>query len=411
MNFRASQVLLLVLLASFAIALWKDEIHAEVTYCAFCCSPDCGGANGNATPSPSPTGAPSPSPSATPPPADLIVAPSGGDYTTIGAAYAAASCGQTIQVREGTYTLTSAAINLNKTCTSGAKLTVENYPDETPTVTCTDPETSFKRVEHNGAYNVWRGIEVTGCYDGIKVYTSHFEIYDSYVHHNMYQGILIAVTDSEITDVTIDGNNVEYNGYDSGNNITCAKEEWGGESPKHCHGIYISDFSCFGTDDITITGNTLANHGGRGIQWNGEGCETKMLNTLVQGNTFENNSHNIILWYNVENAVINDNDFIATGFPETDDTSHGHFTIMNSPGNTITNNTFYSDITTYEQLQMLDTGSDVGMTVDGNIWGYRNTSWKWDNSWRSDFDSNYTSVSSWDVNGCTSLYTSYPCTP
>ena len=357
---------------------------------------------------------PTPTPTPTPPPgtADLVVDDSGGeDFTTIGAAYSAASCGDLIHVREGTYTLT-ATLNLNKTCTEGNEIVIQNYPEESPEVTCSSPATGFKRVENNGAFNVWDGIDVYGCFDGIKVYKGDFTVKNSSIYHNLYQGIIIAVTSAELSNITIEGNEIYRNGYAlADNDVTCNDAGWGGDSPKHCHGIYISDFGCNGTDNIDILDNHIHDHGGRAIQWNGEGCSSKMKNTLVQGNTLENNSRNIILWHNVEDAVINDNDFIASSFPETDDTSHGHFSIINSPGNTITNNRFYSDLTTYEQLQMLDSGSDVGMTVDGNIWGYRNTSWKWDNSWRSDFDTDYLSVSGWDSGGCTSLYTSFPCTP
>lgn len=86
-------------------------------------------------------------------PGNVVDHSGGEDYTTIGAAYSAAGCGDLIQVREGTYTLT-ATLNLNKTCSEGNEITIQGYPGEDPIVTCSDPRTGAKRVELNGEWNI-----------------------------------------------------------------------------------------------------------------------------------------------------------------------------------------------------------------------------------------------------------------
>lgn len=346
-------------------------------------------------------------------PTPIIVASEGGDYTTIGAAYAAAYCGDVIQVREGTYTL-SATLNINKTCSSGNEITIQNYPDESPEVTCTDPRTGFKRVEFNGQWNIWDGIEVYGCYDGLKVYQSNNTIKNSHIHHNFYQGILVIASSVELVNVTIDNNTIEYNGFtDDGITSECKDASWNPTPPhisqKHCHAVYFSDFGCSGMDGMTITNNILRNHAGRGIQWNGQGCSSKMVNSVVTGNTIENNSYGLALWYNVDDSIITENEFIMNSHPTSDDTSHGHFDIQSSLGNTIKNNTFFSNNSSLQTVQFRQTQS--GNDIDENVWGYASTHWKWNDSWRTDFDTNFMSVTGFETNGCISHYTSFPCTP
>lgn len=343
------------------------------------------------------TAAPTPTPTATPEPGtpDFIVAPEGGDFTTIDTAYTAASCGQLIWVRNGTYTLT-AKLNLSKTCTLGNEITIQNYPDESPVVTCNDPNTGTKRVEFNGQYNVWDGIEVKGCYEGFKVYTSNNTIQNSKIHHNLQHGILIPVTNVELSGIKVHNNEIYHNGQDEATGDNTCRD---GTNPKLCHGIYISDSGCNGTDGIEVTDNHIHDHAGRALQFNGEGCASWMDGTIVTGNTFENNSWNMVLFYQVRNSVITGNTFILNSWPTTNDSKHTHIAFYDSPNNTFYDNTLSATNSSVLAIRIMDEASETQTSVDLNDWTQQGNGWTWNGSDRTDFSTQYKSVTGWDASG------------
>jgi hypothetical protein len=214
---------------------------------------------------------------------------------------------------------------------------------------------------------------------------------------------LIAVTTAELSSIVIENNEIYRNGYAEGTHtVTCNDSSWNPtppyNSPKHCHGVYISDFGCNGTNNINITNNYIHDHGGRGVSWNGQGCSSHMKNTLVTGNTFENNSVNIILWYNVRGADISNNTFILNSVPQTDDTSHGQFGIQTSSHNEIKHNIFSSNNPNLQNMQTWDSTS-VNNYVNYNSWAISSQWWKWKGSWRKDFRKEYQKLTGWDKNG------------
>jgi len=376
-----------------------------------------------AAPTPTPTPTPTPAPTAAPttpnndPPSGgsidsgysdapieavnkriVVVAKNGsGNYNTIQAALNNSRPGDTIQVKDGVY---NERVNFAISGTSSEPIVLVNYPGAKPVIDPgggSYPSDGGLRVEFNAEWIIIEGFEIRHGWDGVKVYKPHNTIRDNWIHHNKYMGILVVSTN----DVFIEGNSIEYNGTDP---TGCWDTTTGRESPKHCHAVYISDYNCTGPSDITIRGNVLSNHGGRGVQWNGSGCSNKMSNNLVENNIIENNSWGMVLWHNVENSVIRNNTFVLEQYPSTDDSNHTHIGVRNSVGNIFKNNIFYSTRSDVAAVQILD--SDSGQnTFDYNLWKQNSNTWIWNGGWRSDFSSNYKSVTGW---GGSSLYNANP---
>lgn len=321
-------------------------------------------------------------------PRDVTVDQSGnGDYRGIQQAVRDAVPGSVITVRAGTY---NENIVFSRSGTAELPIILKNFPDEMPVII---PGTGLaERVELNAEHIIVEGFEIEGGYDGIKIYKSNNIVRNNYVHNNKFAGILIAATTSEISNVLVENNIVESNGFkpDTG-------DPYSGLSLKNIHGIYISDFECVGTNDITIKNNTITGHGGRAIQWNGEGCDTKMRGTIVEDNLIENNSWGLALFYNVEGASITNNVFMSDSRPETNDTFWTFFGIWGSENNTITGNAFTSTLPDMTALIVVDEQSTHN-TVDENMWNLTGSAWIWEGVERTDWTS-YPDVTGWDAHG------------
>ena len=335
----------------------------------------------------------------------VVVAKDGsGDYNSIQTAVNNAKPGDTIQVKNGVY---NEGVVFKISGTSSKPITLINYPGHSPVIDpgggaypseCCQPNVPPLRVEVRAEWIIIEGFEIRHGWDGVKFLKSHNTIRNNWIHHNRYQGVLII----SANDILIDGNTIEYNGTDPG---ACYDNAWGGESPRHCHGIYMSDYSCTGTSDITIRGNVISNHGGKGIQWNGydngagqsNGCSSKMVGTLVENNVIENNSWGMSLYHNVQGSMIINNTFVLEKYPQTNDTSHTFVAIWGSTGNIFKNNIFYSTNGDVHGVQIRDSVSGQN-TFDYNLWNVKSESWVWKDSWRSDFTSSYRSLTSWDKN-------------
>ena len=305
------------------------------------------------------------------------------DYNDIQSAVNDAVAGDVILVKNGIY---RGRLEINESGTSSNPITIKNYPDQNPVII--PGENDIDRVEINGEHIVFEGFEVKGGTDGVKLYGSNNTIRNCYIHDNLIQGILIVAA----SNITIEDNIIENNGSAKG---SCIVD--GQYSPKHCHGIYISDYYCAGLQNIVIRNNHIIGHPGRGIQWNGAGCDSKMSNTIVEGNIIENNSWGMALFYNVEGAIIKNNIFMSNTRPDTDDITWTFIGIWGSNNNTIESNEFYSSLSDLAPLEVFDSVSADNF-VNNNFWRTSSEDWVWMGSWRSDWK-NYPAVTGWDIDG------------
>ena len=308
-----------------------------------------------------------------------------GDYARIQDALDDSEPGDTIQVKEGVYV---EGLHISRSGTRENPIALVNYPGHSPVI---DPGGGTYPEDDNSLMVQWRaewiileGFEIRNGWDGIKVYDPHNTIRDNWIHDNRYQGILVVSTG----DIFIEGNTVNNNGTAQG---ACYGESWGGESPRHCHGLYISNYTCAGAPNITVRGNKFRNHGGTGIAWNGSSCTSKIRNTLVENNILENNSWGMSFYYNVEGSVIRNNTLVIEDYPETDNTSHNFIVMWESSGNEIRNNIFYSTREDVLGVRIKDEKSTQNV-FDNNLWHIKSRLWVWGGHWRKDFNTEFENV-------------------
>ncbi|MCL4246185.1 MAG: right-handed parallel beta-helix repeat-containing protein, partial [Candidatus Dadabacteria bacterium] len=327
------------------------------------------------TPTPSPTAAPTPPSAPSGPVLDdsgvssapiapanvriVVVAKDGsGNYNNIQSALNNAKPGDTIQVKNGVYV---ERVNFVKNGTASQPIALVNYPGHTPVIdpgngkypTDCCPNSGTPRVEFNAEWTILKGFEIRYGWEGIKMYKGHNTIEDNWIHHNKYHGVFVMST----SDVLIRGNVVEKNGIDSS---ACP-------SGKQCHGVYVSNYLCNGASNITIKRNVVNDHPGRGIQFNGEDCSSKMGDALVENNLLENNSWGMVMYYNVERAVVRNNTFVIQSYPSTNDSEHAFIGLWGSANNIIKNNIFYSTRSDIGGPFIYDSRS-TNNTFDYNMW-------------------------------------------
>jgi len=320
----------------------------------------------------------------------VVVAKDGtGKYRSIQSALNNARPGDTIQVKDGVYV---ERVNFVKSGTAEKPIALVNYPGHAPVIdpgngrypTECCPDSGTPRVEFNAEWTILKGFEIRYGWEGIKVYKGHNTIEDNWIHHNKYGGILLVST----SDVLIRGNVVEENGIDP---EACP-------SGKNCHGIYMSDYFCTGISNITIKRNVVNDHPGRGIQFNGADCDSLIEDVLVENNLLENNSWGMVMYYNVERAVVRNNTVVIEEYPETNDSDHTFIGIFGSADNIFKNNIFYSTRKDIGGVFVYDSRSAKN-TFDYNLWKVNTDYWQYEGSGRGDFSSRLSSATGWEKNG------------
>jgi hypothetical protein len=291
---------------------------------------------------------------------------------------------------------------------------IQNYPGESPKVTCSSPETDAKRVNITGPFHVWDGIDIYGCYNGINLHASNVKILNSKIHNNILFGIVFVTNLGAVTGIEIAGNTVEANGYVESENCTvgvatsCTAHTLGGNpiSPKDSHGIYLSNSACGGIDGVHIHDNTTRHHGGRGIQLNGlengdgSPCAADGIkNVVIESNDILDGSWGISLFYGWANVQIIDNTFELNSWPTTNDTDHTFIGVWGANGLEVLNNVFSSSSSSMRPYMFFD--NTVGCPTDDldeNTWDVNTDNWMWNNGGRSDFSSAFESVTGCGAN-------------
>ena len=297
-----------------------------------------------------------------------IVDPSGnGDYTSVWKAVSDAEPGDIIRVKNGTY---NARINIGNEGTAAEPITLEAYPGHRPVIDCAGSPNKNPGVYLDARFWIIRGFEITRCLNGFRATEGDFVFENNYVHENENQGILVQTmptTSKDIENFIIRNNRSEHNG-----KHCLAGGDGVNPSPKHCHALYLSahNFCEKGIKNGEVTGNTLAYHGGTGLQMNAQNCSDDSLisSILVADNDLINNAWGMSLWKNIQNSMVRDNEFVADTFPASNFTEKYFIVTERVKNNSIINNNFKTSIKTYEEYRDF-TPSPAYVTVfNGNLW-------------------------------------------
>ncbi len=279
----------------------------------------------------------------------------------------------TVCVKNGVY---RGKVNISKT-----GIVLKNYPGHKPIII---PGYGLgNRVEINAPETKVEGLEISGGYEGVKIYQPNTTIRNNYIHDNKFAGILIVSSDNNL----IVDNDIELNG-------TCGREcDVPGEerlSPKNVHGIYISDYLCKGARN--------KDNPGMGINFNGSFCNRGITGTIVERNELINNSWGIALFYNVRDSRFRNNRLSVSSHPKTNHTDFTHLGLWGSKNNLFHNNIFISIIPGYQPIRVYDEDSE-DQDVDGNTWSTKEEEWMWGGKELGSFKSSYKKTTGWDENG------------
>ncbi len=287
----------------------------------------------------------------------------------------------TVCVKNGVY---RGKVNISKT-----GIVLKNYPGHKPVII---PGYGLgNRVEINAPETKVEGLEISGGYEGVKIYQPNTTIRNNYIHDNKFAGIVIVSTDNNL----IVDNDIELNG-------TCGREcDVPGEerlSPKNVHGIYISDYLCKGARNNIIRNNVIKDNPGMGINFNGSFCDRGITGTIVEGNELINNSWGIALFYNVRDSRFRNNRLSVSSHPKTNHAAFTHLGLWGSKNNLFRNNIFISIIPGYQPIMVFDKESE-DQDIDRNIWSTKEEEWMWSGKELGSFKSSYKKTTGWDENG------------
>jgi len=322
----------------------------------------------------------------------IIVDPNGsGNLRTIKDAVIQAGPGQTILVKNGTY---NRKLDFRTSGTARYPITLKAYNGHKPVLDFSNSPDENPRVEIDADYITIEGLEIRNGWDGVKIHGDNNIVLNNFIHDNDYQGVLIVNAGNNI----IENNTISRNGIKPG---TCIFD--GASSPRHCHGIYISNYECKGgCDGNVIRGNHILTHGGTGIQWNGISCKNLIEHTVVENNRIENNSWGIVLYHGVYNSVIRNNTFISRSMPRTNDKTHTLIGIYGSENNVIENNVLDAEHPDFSGLFVFDKASSNNK-VNKNSWKLASPNWIWEGDNRRDWQ-DYTSVTGWGKDSTFQMY-------
>ena len=263
---------------------------------------------------PCPTPIPTPSPTPAPVIGKVVAKDGSGNYTSIVDGLVGISAGQTLWVKDGIYN--------EYPIITKASVTLKAYPGAKPVLDCglTKPASYYSRIEIKAENVTVEGFEVRRCWDGIKVYKDGTVLRNNNIHDNLYQGILAV----SVNNLLMEGNRSASNGkYCEGwpNALTGTNI-----SPRHCHGIYVSNYvsACKDLSGIKVYNNFLEDNPGHGFQVNGEGCPDNSVQVELKGNTIKNNGAGMVMYRSgtfASKADVRGNNFICETYPVDSDFS------------------------------------------------------------------------------------------
>lgn len=351
--------------------------------------------------------------------ATFIVAPAGGDFTSVQAALDAAQPGDTVQVRTGVY---AEKVAFPRSGTPGAPIVLRAYPGETPILDGTGvpgqvmvliPSRSHVAVEgltlrNNLGVTDGSGIRVVGAGSGIVLRGNHIHA----MRGNNAMGITVYATEpTPIAGLVIDGNRIEdcepapsealvlngnvdgfsvtnnlvrdvdnigidmiggetdiqpnpalvaRNGLVRGNRVERARSSYGGG---FAGGIYVD-----GGRDIVIENNVVT-ESDLGIEIGAENAGITTRNVTVRNNVLFRNEKACLVFGGYAAGVGRVRDSAFTGntcaHNDTLGSGFGELWIQYAEDNVVTSNVFVAGP---QGLLLLSDAGNAGNVVDWNVW-------------------------------------------
>ena len=341
----------------------------------------------------------------------IVVAQDGsGQYTDLKPALDAALPGDTIQIKNGSYTCPSCSGQggylLTKSGTKDSPITIMNYPSHAPQLRMT--------VTIWGEWVLVQGLEITQINgDGIHLNYNlnfaqkarHVTIRGNRIHENGFMGIYTAA----LSDLLIEHNVFERNGLGPGDCIT----NWTGGPVSdnyryaHCHGIYLNNSTGTTsnptpTTGVTIRRNKFINNAGFG--WTNRTDGVRSTNYLIENNLFVNNSLNQG-FIDLDHSVIRNNTIVQFTYAHPNDASKTCFYSNHNTQNIIANNVCYAvlapNVDSLYPIHSWANDSTVDNTWVRNAFFVRSaTNWIWSGELVREFLNTYKSTTK-DANGLT----------
>ncbi|MCP4150641.1 MAG: hypothetical protein GY757_23040 [bacterium] len=350
--------------------------------------------------------------------AEIIVAKSSGDYSTIQAGLNAASAGDTVTVRAGVY-YEKITIPSSGSASSGY-ITLQAYSGESVIIDGTGVSGSNMIYMENKNYIKITGFEIRnnlGVSDGsgirVEGYGAHLEFRDCEIHTirgSDAMGITVYGTSATaISDLVIDGNEIyncdpahsealtlngNVNGFSVTNNIVhdvnnIAIDFIGGESWTGNHGVarngvcsdntvynarssygggYAGGIYVDGGQDIVIERNRVYSCD-MGIEVGAENSGVNSTGITVRSNLIYNNDKVGIVFGGYESSAgrVNNCSFYNNTLYKNDtlQDGNGELWIQYGSNNTIKNNICYCGS---QNLLLVSATSDASNTLDYNMW-------------------------------------------
>ena len=335
----------------------------------------------------------------------IVVCPTNCDYSSIQSAVDLAEPGDTIQVRTGVY---KESIWITKSGTPDKPITLMAYPGDVPTIDPTgtghggnaSPDQKGINISNGAKWWIIDGFEIRGGFEGIKIQpggSSNITIRNNYIHDNSYDGIFVG----NANDIYIANNEIHSIGIDPDECIVD-----GVHQPTYCHGIYIKDYDSTGISKITIRSNYIHTGAGTGIAIYPNGTDILVENNLVI------NYGRVLLLAGTSSSIVRNNTFVLANPPPLDPTRPQYRVLIlgkygNQPAvnNIIVNNIIHIEANSFHNypVWVMQTPNDSAIDtwiVNNNLWyAPANTQWIWKDSLKTDFNSQYKSITGWDKNG------------
>ncbi|MBM4259168.1 MAG: hypothetical protein FJ147_25120 [Deltaproteobacteria bacterium] len=316
----------------------------------------------------------------------VVVAQDGtGQHRDLNPALLAAQPGDTIQIKNGTYSCPAPCPQgywLYKSGTRELPIAIVNYPGHRPKLTV--------GIISWGAWVLIEGLEITQTTNGIVLYyyptynqvARHTTIRKNWIHNTGFMGIYT----SGLSHLLVEQNVIERAGLGPADCTT----DWGSTTHStiykyaHCHGMYINNSTGTAslptpTTNVTIRRNKFISNAG--MAWGNRTDGVRSTNYLIENNLLLNNSLNQG-FIDMDKSVIRNNTIVQFSFAKPNEAHKTCYYSNHNTSNIIANNVCYTSLnpaeTSVKPVHSWRADSTIGNTWTNNAFFARpGTQWYW----------------------------------